>query len=257
MGSRPVCVRHPGEIYRFLSQKNLQSSKAARCKPCGLFRFRLGTCPRALCKQEVYVSVPAAYLGIILIWSTTPLAIKWSGEEVGFLFGVTGRMLLGVIAGMLVARLLGVRLPWHARARRTYLAAGLGLFFAMLSVYWSSQFIPSGWISVIFGLAPLVTGLMATLWLSENVLTPARIAGMLLGLGGLVFMLTGAETLGPDAVYGISGVLLSVIAYSASSVGVKRIQADIPALAVTLGGLLVYQYGHGLSEWIRNALLEN
>lgn len=26
------------------------------------------------------MSVPAAYLGVILIWSTTPLAIQWSGE---------------------------------------------------------------------------------------------------------------------------------------------------------------------------------
>ena len=36
------------------------------------------------------MSVPAAYLGIVLIWGTTPLAIKWSGEGVGYLFGVTG-----------------------------------------------------------------------------------------------------------------------------------------------------------------------
>ncbi|HHH47726.1 MAG TPA: EamA family transporter, partial [Gammaproteobacteria bacterium] len=26
------------------------------------------------------MSVPAAYLGVILIWATTPLAIQWSSE---------------------------------------------------------------------------------------------------------------------------------------------------------------------------------
>ena len=31
------------------------------------------------------MSVPAAYLGIVLIWSTTPLAIKWSSAGAGFL----------------------------------------------------------------------------------------------------------------------------------------------------------------------------
>ena len=72
------------------------------------------------------MSVPVAYIGIILIWSTTPLAIQWSGDGVGYLFGITSRMILGVVVG-------------------------LGLFFAMTSVYWSSQFIPSGWISVLFG----------------------------------------------------------------------------------------------------------
>jgi len=183
--------------------------------------------------------VPAAYLGVILIWSTTPLAIKWSGEGVGFLFGVTGRMLLGVLAGLLVAVVLRVRLPWDRGARQTYLAAGLGIFVAMLTVYWSSQFIPSGWISVLFGLAPIVTGVMAALWLGEQSITPLRISGMLLGLVGLVVIFRGAEGIGSDAVFGVLGILFSVCAHSASAVVVKRVNAGVPALAVTVGGLLV------------------
>lgn len=185
------------------------------------------------------MSVPAAYLTVILVWSTTPLAIKWSGDEVGFLFGITSRMLLGVVAGLLVAGLFSIKLPMHAKARSTYLSAGLGLFVAMLSVYWASRFIPSGWISVLFGLAPMVTGVMAAVWLSENVLIPTRIAGMLLGTGGLAVMFVGAEALGPQAGFGIAGMLLSVTAYSASAVAIKRIDADVSGLATTIGGLLV------------------
>ncbi len=185
------------------------------------------------------MSVPAAYIGIILIWSTTPLAIQWSGTDVGYLFGITSRMMLGVIVGLLTAMLFSIRLPWHAAARRTYLAAGLGLFFAMTAVYWSSQFIPSGWISVLFGLAPIVTGVMATLWLPEKALSVSRITGMLLGLAGLAIMLLGSQALGPGAAYGIAGMLFSVTAYSASAVAIKRIAADVPALATTIGGLVV------------------
>ena len=185
------------------------------------------------------MSVPIAYIGVILIWSTTPLAIQWSGDGVGYLFGITSRMILGVLVGLMVAGLFSVRLPWHAEARRTYLAAGLGLFFAMTSVYWSSQFIPSGWMSVLFGLAPIVTGLFATFLLSEQALNSARLAGMLLGLAGLVIMLLGSQQLGPQAAWGIAGMVFSVTAYSASAVAVKRIGADIPALATTIGGLMV------------------
>jgi drug/metabolite transporter (DMT)-like permease len=180
-----------------------------------------------------------AYLGVILIWSTTPLAIQWSGQDVGFLFGITSRMLLGVAAGLAVALVMGIRLPWHAAARRTYLAAGLGMFSAMLSVYWSSQYIPSGWISVLFGIAPIMTGIMATIWLEEQGLTPMRVAGMLLGITGLATMLLGAQSLGAAAPLGIAGMVFSVTAYSASAVAVKRIGADIPALATTVGGLAV------------------
>jgi drug/metabolite transporter (DMT)-like permease len=185
------------------------------------------------------MSVPVAFIGVIIIWSTTPLAIQWSGDGVGYLFGITSRMMLGVLAGLLVSVVLNVRLPWHARARRTYLAAGLGIFFAMLSVYWSSRYIPSGWISVLFGLAPMITGVLAHYCLPEQALSPARIIGMLLGLAGLAVMLLGAHTLGSGAALGIAGMVFSVTAYSASAVAVKRIGADIPALATTVGGLAV------------------
>ena len=185
------------------------------------------------------MSIPAAYTGVILIWSTTPLAIQWSNQGVGFLFGITSRMMIGVLVGLLIAALYKVRLPRHADACRTYLASGLGLFFAMTTVYWSSQFIPSGWMSVIFGLAPIITGVMATFWLAEQALTAARVTGIFLGLTGLAIMLLGSQQLGPEADYGIAGMFFSVVAYSASAVAIKRIGAEIPALATTIGGLVV------------------
>jgi drug/metabolite transporter (DMT)-like permease len=190
-------------------------------------------------REATRVSIPMAYIGVILIWSTTPLAIQWSGDGVGYLFGITSRMILGMMTGLMVAGLFSIPLPWHAEARRTYLAAGLGIFFAMTSVYWSSQFIPSGWISVLFGLAPIVTGLLATFLLAERALDVARLTGMLLGLAGLAVMLLGSQRLGPHAVWGIAGMVFSVTAYSASAVAVKRIGANIPALATTIGGLMV------------------
>lgn len=185
------------------------------------------------------MSVPLAYIGIILIWSTTPLAIKWSGEEVGFLFGVSSRMLIGTAVSVLLLLLLTHKLSWHRAARQTYLAAGLGIYGAMLSVYWGSQFIPSGLISVLFGLTPIVTGVMAALWLQERGLTPLRLAGVSLSLLGLIAIFGTGLQLGEQAGYGIAAVLLSVILHSASSVRVKSINARLPALESTSGGLLV------------------
>lgn len=185
------------------------------------------------------MSVPAAFAGVILIWSTTPIAIKWSGEGPGYLFGVTARMAIGLSVVLLLVALLRAELPWHPAARRTYASAGLGIFVAMLAVYWSAQHIPSGWISVVFGLTPIVTGLLASPWLGERAFGPGRLAGMLLGVGGLsLIFLRGAE-LGPMAAVGIAGVLLAVLVHAASAVAVKRIGAGLSALTVTAGGLLV------------------
>jgi len=158
---------------------------------------------------------------------------------VGFLFGVASRMLLGMLVCLTLIVLLNRRMRWHRSARLTYLVAGIGLWGAMTSVYWSAQFIPSGLISVLFGLNPVVTGLMATIWLGERVLTPFRITGLGLGLAGLsVVFAHGLET-DADAALGIAGVLLSVHIHAATAVWVKRIGAGIPALETTTGTLLV------------------
>ncbi|RLL56015.1 DMT family transporter [Mariprofundus sp. EBB-1] len=184
------------------------------------------------------MSVPSAYLGVIIIWSTTPLAILWSSEEVGFIFGLTSRMLIGAVLALIVAALLGSGLVWHRRALRAYMAAGLGMYGGMISVYWSAQFIPSGWIAVIFGISPIVTALMARLWLNGEPLTRSRLFGMLIGLSGLSIMFSTSLTLHTEAVYGLLGMLISVSIHCASAVWIKRIHAEVPAIVMTSGGLL-------------------
>ena len=52
-----------------------------------------------------------AYLLVIIIWSTTPLAIKWSGESVGFIFGVSARMLIGAVLAMALTLVYFKKLP--------------------------------------------------------------------------------------------------------------------------------------------------
>lgn len=185
------------------------------------------------------MSIPAAYIGVILIWSTTPLAIKWSGEGPGWLFGVSARMALGAVACLALVVLLRQRLPFDRGARRTYLAVGLGIFGGMLSVYWAAQFIPSGWISVLFGLNPMVTAVLAAFWLGERSLTPVKLAGMAAGLAGLAIIFARGATAGPGAVWGIAVVCLAVLAHATSAVWVKRLGSGVPALAQTAGGVSV------------------
>lgn len=184
------------------------------------------------------MSVPAAYLGVILIWSTTPLAIQWSGDGPGFLFGAAARMAIGALVCLLLVRLLRVTLPWHRPALRSYAAAAVGIYGAMICVYWGAQYVPSGLISVLFGLTPIVTGVLAAGWLNEQALTPVRLAGSVIGLGGLA-LIFGLDRPGGAAGYGLAAVLLSVLLHSLSTVWVKRLGAGLPALTLTTGALLV------------------
>lgn len=186
------------------------------------------------------MSVPAAYLGIILIWATTPLAIQWSTQGTSFAFAVLARMLIGVfVAGLLVA-VWRIGLPLHGRARRAYGVGGLGLFGAMVLTYWGARYVHSGLISVLFGLSPLIAGVLAAWWLGERALTPLKIAGMGLGIVGLAVIFLHGDNLGGDhAVAGLLAVLSAVFIYSASLVWLKRIADDSPPLATTVGTLSV------------------
>lgn len=185
------------------------------------------------------MSVPAAYLGVILIWSTTPLALKWSSEGPGFLFAVTARMLMGTLLCFILLRVLRTRFPWDAQARRAYMAAAVAIYGAMMSAYWGAQFVPSGLIAVIYGLSPVITGILAGLWLKERGFTRFKLTGMLTGLLGLALIYRSGLQLGTSSAYGILAILVSVILQVASAVMIKRIGATVPALALTTGGLLL------------------
>lgn len=185
------------------------------------------------------MSVPAAYLGIILIWSTTPLAIKWSSEGAGFLFGVSARMVLGALVCLVLLALLRLPLPWHRAARRSYGIANLGIFAAMLCTYWGAQYIPSGLISVLYGLTPLITGVLAALWLGERSLSPLRLFGVLLGIAGLALIFLAGHALAQIAWQGIAAVLLGVLLHGISAVWLKREQPDLHPLSLNTGALLM------------------
>lgn len=194
--------------------------------------------------------ITLAYLIVILIWATTPLAIKWSGEGPGFLFGVTLRMTIGMCCLLIVMGFSRQRLLWRPRARMTYLAVALQIYGSMLSVYWGAQFIPSGWISVIFGLTPLITALLAAIWLGERSLSLGKLLSYFMGIAGLVVMFASAIQLHREAVLGMTAVLIAAFFQSLSAVLIKRIDAKLPALTQVTGGLLLALPVYWLNWWL-------
>jgi drug/metabolite transporter (DMT)-like permease len=148
-------------------------------------------------------------------------------------------MVLGLFVCLVLIALLSRRMRWRRDARLTYLAGGLGIWGAMTCVYWGAQYIPSGMVSVLFGLSPVVTALMAALWLGERALTRFRLLGMTLGLTGLGLIFGHSFELGSNTGWGMAAVLLSVNIHAASAVWVKRIGSKLHPLETTTGSMLV------------------
>lgn len=196
------------------------------------------------------MSVPLAYLGIILIWSTTPLAIQWSSQGIGFALAVLARMVIGVVVAGLLVALWRIPLPLHPRARRAYLVGGLSLFGGMAFTYWGARYVHSGLISVLFGLSPLAAAILGAIFVGDRSLTPVKLIGMLLGAVGLATIFIHGDTLGhEDALAGLFAVLIAVTVYSGGMVWLKQIGDDSPPLATTVGSLTVSLPLFGLVWW--------
>ena len=182
--------------------------------------------------------ITLSFIFIVLLWATTPLAIKWSSEGSSFIFGVTARMSIGLVCLVFMLLLMRQRLVWHSKAKQTYFAIAVQIYGAMMAVYWAAQFIPSGWISVIFGLTPFITAVFSALWLKERSLSWDKLLAYILGLAGLAIMFHSALHISYTTAMGVLGVLLSTFLQSFSAVWVKRIHAQLPAITQVTGGML-------------------
>ena len=184
------------------------------------------------------MSVPAAFLTAVLISATTPLAIKWSGQNSNAIFASLARVAIALAVCFLVMMLAGKRLEWNRDARRVYFAAALGVFLCLLPVYWAVQYIPSGMISVLFGISPMLTGLLAARFLNEDALSPMRLIGMAVGLVGLLMIFGANGDASQTTLLGIAATIFAVLSQASSTVWVKALDHPMSALSMTTGTLL-------------------
>lgn len=199
--------------------------------------------------------IALSFIFIVLLWATTPLAIKWSADGSSFVFGVTARMSIGFICLLVLLLLKRQKLLWHSRARKTYFAIAVQIYGAMMAVYWSAQFIPSGWISVIFGLTPFITAILSALWLGERSLSWDKLLAYTLGIAGLSIMFHSALHISYNTALGVFGVLLATFLQSISAVWVKRIHAQLPAITQVTGGMLFALPFYLISWWFIDGTL--
>lgn len=185
------------------------------------------------------MQIQLAFTIVILIWSTTPLAINWSSQEVGFLFGVMTRMMLGAFFASASVVMLRYRVRLDKASLLAYLASGIGIYVAMLFAYWGAAYIPSGWISVIWGLSPIITGVMASVVLGEQALSRHRVVGALLGVSGLAVIFLHSANRSEHLAFGVFLLLIGVLGQTGSAVWIKHINAKVNGLVMSAAGLLI------------------
>ena len=190
-----------------------------------------------------------AMVVLALIWGSTWMAIRVLVTAVPPLRSASFRFLIASVILMLVIR--AKRIPWPTGRG---LHATFLLSFSMVAVpsaltFWSEQRLSSGLTALIFGAMPLFTVMLTPLLTSgmakdKDLRSVPRGAwqAMIVGLGGLGFVLSGAISTSLWQALGALGVLLAVMLYAGSSVYAKDALASVhpfvsTAIQFFLGGI--------------------
>ena len=185
------------------------------------------------------MQVPVAYLAVLLIWATTPLGIIWSSETINPTMAVLLRMLIAVVLGSAIIFIRNIELPWHKQALRLYSYSALGIFGGMSFSYLAAEYITSGVLSLVFGLAPVFSAILARRILAEPKISIVKKIAMFLSFVGLAFVCADNFSLDGDSIYGLVYILIAVFLFSLSGVLVKSISLAIHPMATTVGALTV------------------
>ena len=165
--------------------------------------------------------------------------IVWSNDSLPPLFSGAVRLTISLLLGLAILPLLKQRVEFNRPAVQSYFAASLGAFGAMLLTYYGAQFVPSGLISVLFGITPIITMIMSFYILQEPLPRPMGRAGIIVSLCGLIALFAGKQGGGDVQLHGIASLLGANLCFSLSAVLLKKIDAGIPPFPTTVGALIV------------------
>ena len=173
------------------------------------------------------MSNPVFYALVVIVWSTTPLAIHYSNDSLSAIAAVNVRMLIAffIVAG--ISCIIGFNHFRFAQNWRLYLASSIGIFPNMPLVYASANYISSGLISVLFALSPFITAFLAQRFLLEKTLGKRQIVCLLIALVGLVIVTQEHIQISSDAWKGIVLMLLSCFCFSINSIAIKYYAAQL------------------------------
>ncbi|MEO9947045.1 DMT family transporter [Paraglaciecola sp.] len=185
----------------------------------------------------------AVYIAVLLIWSTTPLGIVWSSESVSPSLALLLRMSIALVIGAVVIKLTSIEFPWHKKALHFYGVSAVGVAGGMFFTYLAARSMPSGILSLLFGLAPLLSGLFAQKILGEKSFSLSRKLALILAFSGLLIVcydkLFEVQAAVPIRLIDFMFVLCAVSLFSLSGVLIKNVELNLHPVASTVGTLTV------------------
>ncbi|MCE1271787.1 MAG: EamA family transporter [Acinetobacter sp.] len=183
------------------------------------------------------INLVLTYGLLVFIWATTPLAIVWSVTDLDPMWALVLRFFIALPLAVSVLLLLKVKFPIHKVALSSYVAGSLSLIGSQIFTYAATPYLSSGLIALMFGLAPIMAGLIGRFGFQQK-LASLQWLGMGTSIIGLAMICLSGSQKHVQPI-GIVLMLMSVFAYSLSIFLVKKINADVQPMAQATGSILV------------------
>ncbi|MCU4577325.1 EamA family transporter [Acinetobacter courvalinii] len=183
------------------------------------------------------INLMLTYGLLVFIWATTPLAIVWSVSDLHPMWALLIRFFIALPLAVTVLLLLKVKFPTHKIALLSYAAGSLSLIGSQIFTYAATAYLSSGLIALMFGLAPIMAGLIGRFGFKQK-LAGLQWLGMATSIIGLAMICLSGSQQHVQPI-GIILMLISVFSYSLSIFLVKKINADLPVMAQATGSILV------------------
>ena len=133
-------------------------------------------------------------------------------------------------------------LPFDAVSMKSYLAGSLNLIGAQLFIYLAANYLTSGLMALIFGLSPLIAGLIGHVILKTHKLVWLQWLGMAVAVSGLTFVFADSAESNVNP-WGVVLMVISMISYISSIFWVKQINAPLKPMSQATGSLMISAVG--------------
>jgi drug/metabolite transporter (DMT)-like permease len=176
-------------------------------------------------------------LGFILIstvWGSTWLAIKVGVENAPPLMSAGLRFLIASVVLYALLRVQKLEIPGDPDARKLYLIMGLVSYAVPFAItYWAEQYVDSGLSCILFAAFPFWVAVFSHLWLKDEKLTGFTLAGVMLGLAGIVVIFAGDVKTGSVMTgLGMAGLVVSTIMQAFSLIQIKKLGHHISPIVM-------------------------
>jgi drug/metabolite transporter (DMT)-like permease len=175
------------------------------------------------------------------LWGPSFLFIKVAVTEIPPFTMVLGRVGLGALLLYLVLRLQGRHLPafgplWkHVAVIAFFHNAVPFVLFG-----WGEQYIDSALASILNGTTPLFTIILAHFFVEDDRLSPTKVAGVLLGFGGLLLLIAPSLLSGIQATtWGLVAITVASASYGVAIVYTRNHMRGLPPLVAPTAQLFV------------------